>query len=882
MALRLPRSLGAHLAVLAVVGALGAGCNNNQNISPPRAFNRPARMAFVCFDTTLAEAPVAVPLSQCQPIDLDSSQAGLQSYPTNRTLHALVTQSTRGEVAAVDLTNRVILDSDVRIPGATFVPVGELPSDIVVPAMNPTCAWVASAGRHTISSIPTPRFRPEHDRNVAEVVSEVRLPGRPGEMMLSPDERTLWVALPDLGGVARVAIDPVTCVAGAPDVIELTVDVPDGVMAAPDTDLRRVCIAGALVGDEPAYVAPPAVVLPRGYVAATPEARPTALELDTDVDGDHVGTDAVLLVADGNLPLVHRIDMATGTELPPLNVGAPVHDLALTPWVPDNDYAEGTGSPLLTSRYLYAIDGDDHTIMAVAYGQPSDPGFGAVLPIDGEFATRPDRMPLPGGAEALDVITPGFLTASDPRIATADPEDRYLGLCSADDGRLPVPTPGVLRGVFLATAMIDGFVRISDVYDLDAPCRGAESCGGIGLGSDQATYIRRHRLRAGFRLDTTLNDTLVAIFEGPQVNAANGSIVRIGSDGSASPEPSLTDVPCPAGMGAVFPANRLDGDPSLICTQLDPFSAPVELWTAGWQGLLLGTNRSDGNVGEGEPGETVLESTVDFCARGVVGSSESQAVPMGEPEAGYTGDLLAITTLLSDETLEMDMTCRSVVGIASAGETPHPILVPIRRAYSHAPDLHGAYVGRLVMADDAPILDDVTGEPRAGVTLADALRCLGDELLSFDVRSHKAYTVAGSRTGVLHRVIEGADGLCVVDTSAPPLHVHRAFLGQAFANTRVAFRLAVEGEGAGLPRAGSVLRFRVGIVSNGFTSASDAQLWFDLGFVSSSTSARYNVLPSDVIWSDMLQRTFIMEPQRRGLIELDTPSYTIVGGTRLE
>lgn len=782
----------------------------------------------------------------------------------------------------MDLTNRVILDSDVRIPGATFVPVGELPSDIVVPAMSPTCAWVASAGRHTIASIPTPRFRPEHDRDVVDVVSEVRLPGRPAEMMLSPDERTLWVALPELGAVARLAIDPVTCVAGAPDVIELEVDVPDGVAAEPYADVRRVCVSDVLVGDDTAYIAPPATILPRTYTAQTPGARPTALEIDTDVDGDHVGTEAVLLIGDANLPLVHRIDMASGAELLPLNVGAPVHDLALTPWVPDNDYGEGTASPLVTSRYLYAIDGDDHTIMAIAYGQPSDAGFGAVLPINGQFAARPDRMPLPGGAEALDVITPGWLTASDPRIATADPDDRYLGLCDADDGRLPVPNGGVLRGVFLATAMIDGFVRISDVYDLDAPCRGSDACGGIGLASDQAAYIRRHRLRAGFGLETTINDTLVAVFEGPQVNAANGSIVRIGNDGNAAPEPSLTDVACPTGMGAVFPANRLEGDPSLICTQLDPFSAPVELWTAGWQGLLPGTSRADGNLGEGEAGETVLESTVDFCRRGVVGSTESQAVPAGEPEAGYTGDLLAITSLLPAETLEMDEVCRSVVGIASAGETPHPILVPIRRAYSHAPDLWGAYEGRLVMADDAPILDDETGAPRAGVTLAEALRCLGEELVSFDVRSHQAYTVSGSRTGVLHRVIEGTDGLCTIDTTAPRLHTHRAFLGQPFANTRIALRIAVQGEGAGLPRAGSVLRFRVGIVSAGFTSASDAQLWFDLGFVNSSTSARYNVLPSDVIWSDMLQRTFIIEPQRRGLVELDTPGFTIVSGTRLE
>ena len=58
----------------------------------------------------------------------------------------LCSRSPRGEVAAVDLVARTVIDSDRGVPGYSFVPASALPTSIVVPRNAPQCAFVASAG----------------------------------------------------------------------------------------------------------------------------------------------------------------------------------------------------------------------------------------------------------------------------------------------------------------------------------------------------------------------------------------------------------------------------------------------------------------------------------------------------------------------------------------------------------------------------------------------------------------------------------------------------------------------------------------------------------------------------------------------------------------
>lgn len=888
------KALAAKAAVLALgvvfasLSVLAPGCSSAVPVSPPRAFLGPARMAFVCFDTSDDLLPRAVPLDECRPVTLDLDNVGRQTFATDRALHALVTQVTRGEVAAVDLTTRVILDSDPRIPGATFVPVGALPTDIAVAEGNATCAWVASATDRTIAAIPSVRFRPEHDADVPDFISQVALPGRPAELVLveepGSDRGTLWVSMPDLGAVARIAIDTGTCVAGAPDLISLTDAVPPGVPAQPGVDLARVCPLDLAL-------AVPATIAPRTYVADDPRARPYALEFDR---GDvSVATDDVLLIGDENLPLIHRVDMTTGTELPPLSVGAPIRDLSVTPRVPD---AYAVGSPL-ASRFLYAVDDVDGTVMAIEYSDPTDAGFGAVLPIDGAQSVRPDRMPMPVGARAVDVLTPGYQTdALDPLIATPSEDDYYEGLCipgvTGTERPDPQPRPATLRGVFLSMAMTDGTIRVADIFDLDAPCRGRDYETGAGAdcteptqGADLNVYIRRHRLRAGVFLTR-----LASVFEGPLLVRSGANLPLSAEDGSAGFSPSLTPIAaCPAGMGRIYPSD--DDGSTYLCSQLDPFAAAAETWVVGWQGPLASTGRSDGNWDE-VGGEVVLDGGLDLCARGVLSAEAAAAIPATEPEAGYAGDVLAITTPIDPEVLELldGQRCQTVVGITEAGQTAQPILIPIRRAFTRPSGLIEPYIGRVVIAPDAPVIDAATGLPRPGVTLADVRFCLRaevvdgrvveglEELVRYDIRTQGAYTVTGSRTAFLHRVTRAADGACMLDATLPDTLQGRAFAGRPFESARLAFQLGLVD--ALPPISGAEIRFRIGIVSSGFGSVSDAQLLYDIG--STGGSGRLLTLPSEVTWNDRVQHLFVLDAERRGLVEMTTLPFNVVTGTRFE
>jgi len=849
---------------LVLAGLVVPGCTSNTLVGAPRSFNRPERIAFVCFDLGEPASPRPVPLEECRPTSLTPDGAGRQTFVDGRRLHVLVTQVTRGEVAAADLTSRIVLDSDRRIPGATFVPVGGTPTDVVVPEQTPTCAWVSTSADWAVTAIPTLRFRPEHDASVPDQVTRIELPAPPMDLALSPDERTLWVALPEAGAVARIAIDPETCIAGAPDLVELDPTVPVGVLAPAQDDctgddLCRVCP----LDFAPAALAP---VAPRIHTPLEPSPRPRVLELDAET--------GVLLVGDENLPLVHRIELATGSRLAPLSVGAPVRDLALSPWVPDSYALPSVLATPPRSRFLYAIDDLDGSVMAVAYGDEASPNFGAVLAVDGEHSDRPDRIVLPVGARAVEVITPGFdPSASDPRIGTEDTTDVLNGLCDVGAEIVsPSPAPSVLRGVFVSLAMTDGTVRIIDVYDLDAPCRGrsvgpgspSTDCASPSNPNDDLVYVRRHRPRTG-----VFPARFVGVFEGPSISDPSGASLRVQTDGTSGRSPSLATLDCPAGMGGIWPA---DADAPRLCSQTDPFAAAAETWTLGWQGAIVGTASGSGRLRV--DGDAVfLDGRTDFCERGVLSAEAAAGIPAGEPEAGYAGDLLAITTRLPDAVLEGSATCRAVVGIDAVGQSTQPILVPIRRAWSSPEGLVAPLLGRLELAADAPILDASTGAPRA-VTLADALACLGDALVTYDVRVQRGYAVSGTRTGFLHRVVRRDAGACELDTAQPRTLVGRAFHGVPFAGRRLAVRL----EASVAPVSGTDLRFRIGVHDG--RAVGDLGLRVDVGF--SPTGTRLLTLPTEVRWNPRTQLLYLVETERRGLLELETRPFRVMAGSRFE
>ncbi|MBX7194728.1 MAG: hypothetical protein K1X94_21920 [Sandaracinaceae bacterium] len=786
---RAARTLTATSALL----ALGA-CSQTPIVATVRTFNRPVQAVLVCLETGSGNPRT---ISDCT---LDSSGV----TPTGLAMHALVLQEARGEVASVDLVARKVMDADPAIPGYSFVAVNPLPTAIVVPETTPSCAFVTSAAEDTIEAIDLHQFRSE---GLAAAVEHdpIELAGAATAMVLDPSEAALWVAMPERSSVARIPIEG--CAFGALEEIALEATVPDGIVGAPEDDraTSRYCPATFTP-------APLPTIMPREVEPLDVVARPAVLAVGRE-----------LLVGDRALPLIHRVDFAARVPLAPIAAGATIRSLAVTPEVPNSFDATSPDR----SRYVYAVDDADGTVLAVEYSDPASPAFGAVLPVGAASSVRPDRMPFLTGARTLEVI--------QPRYDELTPFDNLCDPANIPDD-IAAPAYSTLRGVFLAIGMTDSTVRFVDVFDSDAPCRGrvegaTEDCTST---SETFVYERRHHPRVGERRTTvgvTANDVSFLV---------NGATVRL----SESSE-ELTSITCPSSLDPIF-GTVADGTVR-VCGHSDPYEAVTEIWSAAWQGAISGTASSTGNFSRLDDGSIALDARVDFCAAGVLGAAQVASAPA--PESGFGGDVIAITNTLTSTMAEVDR-CKAVVGIEGSSQSPRPVLVPIASSSTRPDGLLEPYRGRLIFDASAPVLDRAT----AGLTLEDVLTCFGDQLVRFDVRVRDSFSVIGSRSGQRHRVIRADDGTCEVDETLSVSRQSRAQAGALFANDLVAFQIAAR------PSTDSTeLRVTIGTVP--------ATLNLDVGAVASSTS-RGLALPSDIVWSSVYERMYIVDVERRGLIEL--------------
>jgi hypothetical protein len=521
-----------------VLGALLCACNEQQPPAQPGSFDRPTRVAFACFDLSKPEIPSVVSLADC---DLNGKEAVSGDIITHA-IHAFVVQSSRGEVAAVDLLNRQTLDSRRDIPGYTFLPVGELPTAIVVPAKAPHTAftYVANAGSRDITVLKTQAFR-ELGAKESPTVQTLPLPGGsrdvPYDMVLSPDEDALFVSMPDTGRVLRIPIQrcggstasPTPADAGEPMLSEAGLDggmsdagASDPTMSEPGasdpTDPAQPCAEGQLdadgiteipVGDSVARSAndpSPDVPVERylkacGFKAPVSNASLPLPELPADIadtqpkpSGMSIDSFCLsgqpcrqrLLIADQALPLIHVIDLAavrTGGAAViqvPIRTGVPTTSVLVTPRVPVDTTLESA-----ETQYVYAIDATDGSVLVTENGR--------LLQVGADGA-RPDRLSLGGGdtvpvALSLSVMTPAFdvhkaanqHVIEFPGNTLKEPSEGNFCIDTAHPVRLNVR----LRGVFVAVGVADGSVRVIDLHDMDlAECRSCEKydpgckCGG--------------------------------------------------------------------------------------------------------------------------------------------------------------------------------------------------------------------------------------------------------------------------------------------------------------------------------------------------------------------------------------------------------------------
>ncbi|MBO6938734.1 MAG: hypothetical protein JJ863_27445 [Deltaproteobacteria bacterium] len=693
---------------VSMLALLAFACGQDPTVVTPATFERPGAIAYVCVDVATSTL-----------VDLDDCTGVTGTTDDEMALVGLVTQTASGEVGAIDFRRRRVIDADERVPGFTFTRVGEFPSAIAVRPEEPEMTYLAAYGSRTIEWVPTGRFLGLEE---SEAPGEVHLPGGPTDLVLAPDAPVAYTVVPSAGIVVPLAISEVDLSISVDMAAALTptvpADLPSPTAGAP-TDYEYVCAAE---GDTVGLGTPEVERVRTEIVGSGDAAEPHRLLIV-----DNLGGDDELLVADRQLPLIYRfaIDPMDGslTELEPLAPGAPVRDMAVSPEVPIDDTL---GMVSGTTRYLYAIDDTDQSVLVMEYDPSNAETFGKVLPVSFglEFS---DRLRLDGKATALDVIARGYDAAEPDYCATPD----------GDEGPLN------LRGVFLAVGLATGGMQIVDVVDLDGPCRGFECAADGAEEVDQYVYIQRHRPRvANFvvaGVDTLGSPTLTVDGVGRLADSVTGEELI---DGLAPVTGEAGEVACPPGQAFVF------GE--ILCAAEDPWALGAERWTATYEGTIPRTTTLARLTARdaGFYGFTLQEGGGSFCESGVLGQNNMDLFP-DEPEAGI-GDSLVITTE-PPENKRNDDTCREYFEPTGSDTYERRFLeLPIRQAFASWLEADGF----------APSVDDV------------ALReCYPEnEFVGIRVRVEQSFLVSGSRTGFLHRVTarEG-DDFCIVDTVNQPI-----------------------------------------------------------------------------------------------------------------
>lgn len=803
---------------VSILALLAFACGQDPTVVTPATFERPGAIAYVCVDVATSTL-----------VDLVDCTGVTGTTDDEMALVGLVTQTASGEVGAIDFRRRRVIDADERVPGFTFTRVGEFPSAIAVRPEEPEMTYLAAYGSRTIEWVPTGRFLGLEE---SEAPGEVHLPGGPTDLVLAPDAPVAYTVVPSAGIVVPLAISEVDLSISVDMAAALTPTVPADLplpTAGAPTDYEYVCAAeGDTVG-----LGTPEVDRVRTEIVGSGDAAEPHRLLIVD---NPVGDDE-LLVADRQLPLIYRfaIDPTDGslTELEPLAPGAPVRDMAVSPEVPIDDTL---GMVSGTTRYLYAIDDTDQSVLVMEYDPSNAATFGKVLPVSFglEFS---DRLRLDGKATALDVIARGYDAAEPDYCATPD----------GDEGPLN------LRGVFLAVGLATGGMQIVDVVDLDGPCRGFECAADGAEEVDQYVYIQRHRPRvANFvvaGVDTLGSPVLTVDGVGRLADSVTGDELI---DGLVPVTDDLGVVTCPPGQDFVF------GE--LVCATEDPWALRSERWTATYEGTIPGTTLLV-RAGTPETGLVDLflpEGVTAFCGQGVLGANNLAVLGDGEPESGEFGDVVVIIKEPPEALRDDCVTYFEPEG----GETHERqfIELPIRQAFDHRLEV---------------VLDD---------SLADFTRCYGEqEFLGINVRLEQSFLVSGSRTGFLHRVVpRESDGFCIVDTVNQPIVSDDP---STYVNGRAQNGIVLDAEvDPPLTEPAPYQNPYIAFTLDAIAVNEEAELEFTLTGAPTTFTIPVGARPGrqsvisivqDVVYSDVDERLYVIDSNSSALVQYETEEFQV-------
>jgi len=294
--------LSAVLAVL-VSAVLGA-CSQTPTSVPVRTFERAQRMDVACLQIYdplngfRPQEPAGRPQSECQPVPSDLNGAGFEKQ-----LFAFVTQSTRGELAVVDLSAGLLIDQNRATPGINFLPVGALPTDVAT-TPDGKMAFVGSAepNKAAIYGIPTrrvlgdtPGYPSDPEPLTLASWPVCALPQNPGALIVVPRRPSNAPATPADAGAADGG-DGGDAGAGA-------------VTAAPDYELV-VVLPGDRRNSAKIVTLDPRPFL-RGGLRKTADGKPDYLSDPTVTEGP--------VLQPGSLapcPIIAAVELRTGAALP--------------------------------------------------------------------------------------------------------------------------------------------------------------------------------------------------------------------------------------------------------------------------------------------------------------------------------------------------------------------------------------------------------------------------------------------------------------------------------------------------------------------------------------------------------------------------------------
>jgi hypothetical protein len=147
------------------VALAGSSCAATPTNIPVRTFEQPKKVDVVCIavNNAVDGGPLAaseihgLAQNECAPAATDFAALNATSAATlPNHLYAVVTQTTRGELAVVDLTAGYVIDEDRSTPGTNFIPVGSGPTDVVVtPDGQMTFVSSADPNKPAIYGIPS-------------------------------------------------------------------------------------------------------------------------------------------------------------------------------------------------------------------------------------------------------------------------------------------------------------------------------------------------------------------------------------------------------------------------------------------------------------------------------------------------------------------------------------------------------------------------------------------------------------------------------------------------------------------------------------------------------------------------------------------------------